>query len=178
MENKTWTAYSAEADITFIMEENENSLEVNGWYCGEPNDDATKAYRGKNKAEYSTEEKIMKKINKHYFDFLTAEIVSVEDLLQQYLTDGNTCMEKTFGEYLQELLDEDLRELENALQFFNDLLEDNTYLWKKACESMRIDPTSAKGIRLWYNEYEENFADNEKYVRDIEIQILEDKEEE
>lgn len=50
--------YAPKADITFLMEEvrDENgelvSTECVGWYYGEPDEDATKTFRGKLKAEY------------------------------------------------------------------------------------------------------------------------------
>lgn len=49
---KIYTVYSKEEDLTFIMEETESSLEVKGFYFGEPEDDATKKYYGDLKAEF------------------------------------------------------------------------------------------------------------------------------
>ncbi len=51
-------AYSAEADMTFILKEVTSadgapiSTEVIGFYYGDPNDELTKEYVGKLKAEY------------------------------------------------------------------------------------------------------------------------------
>lgn len=47
-----YTAYSKEADITFIMEDNDKTTRVAGFYYGEPDDKATKIYYGKLVAEF------------------------------------------------------------------------------------------------------------------------------
>lgn len=52
-----YTAYSAECDMTFIMEEIASgmdalSTECVGWYYGKPNQKNTEAYIGKLKAQY------------------------------------------------------------------------------------------------------------------------------
>ena len=44
------TVYSEEADMTFIMKEDESSVEVVGFYCGEPDDNATQSFIGHLKA--------------------------------------------------------------------------------------------------------------------------------
>lgn len=49
---KIYTAYSSEADITFIMEDTEHTSSVVGFYYGEPNEEATKRYRGKLVAKF------------------------------------------------------------------------------------------------------------------------------
>ena len=46
-----YTAYSKEADITFIMEDRGKTTRVVGFYYGEPDDKATKMYYGKLIAE-------------------------------------------------------------------------------------------------------------------------------
>ena len=56
MEN-LYTAYAPGNDITFIMldvfdERDIKSTEVVGWYFGEPDEETTKLYTGKLKAEY------------------------------------------------------------------------------------------------------------------------------
>ena len=47
-----YTVFSAEADITFIMEEDGNKIAVVGFYYGEPDENATKMFYGKLIAEY------------------------------------------------------------------------------------------------------------------------------
>ena len=53
-----FTAYAAETDMTFIMMDKMDSdgevksTEVLGWYYGEPNEENTKEFIGKLKAEY------------------------------------------------------------------------------------------------------------------------------
>lgn len=49
---KIYTAYSSEADMTFIMEDTERSTKVVGFYYGEPDEEATKKFYGKLVAEY------------------------------------------------------------------------------------------------------------------------------
>lgn len=51
-EHSVYTAYSEEADITFIMEDRGNTTSVVGFYYGEPDEEATKRYRGKLVAEF------------------------------------------------------------------------------------------------------------------------------
>lgn len=46
-----YTAYSKEADITFIMEDKDKTTRVAGFYYGEPDDEDTKIYYGKLIAE-------------------------------------------------------------------------------------------------------------------------------
>ena len=46
-----YTAYSKEADITFIMEDKDKTTRVAGFYYGEPDDEDTKMYYGKLIAE-------------------------------------------------------------------------------------------------------------------------------
>ncbi|VIG16530.1 Uncharacterised protein [Clostridioides difficile] len=43
---KIYTLYSQEGDITFIMKDCSNSTSVIGFYYGEPNEEATKKYIG------------------------------------------------------------------------------------------------------------------------------------
>lgn len=50
---KIYTIYSSEEDLSFIMEETDTSLEVKGFYFGEPNEEATKTYYNKLKAEFN-----------------------------------------------------------------------------------------------------------------------------
>ena len=54
MHQKTeiYTAYSQEADITFIMEDKGKTTSVVGFYYGEPDESATAQYYGKLKAEF------------------------------------------------------------------------------------------------------------------------------
>lgn len=57
MTENLYTVYAPDADITFIMldtfdEDSIESTEVVGWYFGEPDEEATKLYTGKLKAEY------------------------------------------------------------------------------------------------------------------------------
>ena len=47
-----YTVYSQKGDITFIMEDKENTTSVVGFYFGEPNDEDTREFRGKLTAEY------------------------------------------------------------------------------------------------------------------------------
>lgn len=46
-EGTVYNAYSEEADITFILEDKNNSTSVVGFYYGKPRDDLTKKYYGK-----------------------------------------------------------------------------------------------------------------------------------
>lgn len=46
------TAYAEADDMTFIIKETETSTEVIGFYWGEPDEEATKKFIGKLKAEY------------------------------------------------------------------------------------------------------------------------------
>ena len=41
-----YTVYAEKDDMTFIMEETENTITVRGFYFGEPDDEATKKYIG------------------------------------------------------------------------------------------------------------------------------------
>lgn len=50
LEGNVYNAYSEEADITFILEDKNNSTSVVGFYYGKPRDDLTKLYYGKLKA--------------------------------------------------------------------------------------------------------------------------------
>lgn len=50
--SKIYTAYSQEADITFIMEDTKNTTSVRGFYYGEPNDEDTKIFYGALTAEF------------------------------------------------------------------------------------------------------------------------------
>lgn len=57
MKKEIYTLYSAEGDMTFIMEDTYVngeivSTEMKGFYCGEPETAATKQYYGGLKAEY------------------------------------------------------------------------------------------------------------------------------
>ena len=47
-----FTAYSQEADITFILKDGRKSTSVVGFYYGEPDDEATRKFYGKLTAEY------------------------------------------------------------------------------------------------------------------------------
>ena len=42
-----YTIYAEHDDITFIMKKEENSLEVIGFYFGEPNEKSTEEFAGK-----------------------------------------------------------------------------------------------------------------------------------
>ena len=42
-----YTVYAEHDDITFIMKKEEKSLEVIGFYFGEPNEKATEEYAGR-----------------------------------------------------------------------------------------------------------------------------------
>ena len=44
---KVYTLYSQEGDITFIMEDKKNITSVVGFYFGEPDEEATRIFRGK-----------------------------------------------------------------------------------------------------------------------------------
>lgn len=46
-DSKIYTVYSSEADISFIMEDRNNSIAVVGFYFGEPNERMTSEYYGK-----------------------------------------------------------------------------------------------------------------------------------
>lgn len=46
MQGKVYTVYSNEGDMTFIMEEEGNRIEVKGFYFGEPDEELTKQYYG------------------------------------------------------------------------------------------------------------------------------------
>lgn len=48
----TNTVYSEEADMTFILKEDESSVEVVGFYYGEPDSKATEEFIGKLKATF------------------------------------------------------------------------------------------------------------------------------
>jgi len=50
---KIYTAYAAETDITFIMEDKGNTTRVAGFYYGIPDNEATKQFYGKLMAEFS-----------------------------------------------------------------------------------------------------------------------------
>lgn len=50
-EKTIYTAYSEEADMTFIMEDVDGFTRVAGFYYGEPDEKATNYYYGKLKAE-------------------------------------------------------------------------------------------------------------------------------
>ena len=58
MKQVVFTTYAAEADMTFIMSDmldsdgEVKSTEVLGWYYGGPNEEDTKTFIGKLKAEY------------------------------------------------------------------------------------------------------------------------------
>lgn len=58
MKQAIFTAYAAETDMTFIMKEmldsdgEVKSTEVIGWYYGGPDEEDTKNFIGKLKAEY------------------------------------------------------------------------------------------------------------------------------
>jgi len=41
-----YTVYAEKDDMTFIMEETENTITVRGFYFGKPNDKDTKKYLG------------------------------------------------------------------------------------------------------------------------------------
>ena len=45
-----YTIYAKEDDMTFIMEEDEKTLSVVGFYFGEPDDKATEMFAGKQTA--------------------------------------------------------------------------------------------------------------------------------
>ena len=49
---EVYTLYSQEGDITFIMEDKKNTTSVVGFYFGEPDEDATREFRGKLTAEF------------------------------------------------------------------------------------------------------------------------------
>lgn len=51
MKNEIYTVYSQEGDMTFIMEDTNNTISVKGFYFGEPNDELTEEYYGKFVAE-------------------------------------------------------------------------------------------------------------------------------
>lgn len=46
-DSKIYTVYSSEADISFMMEDRNNSIAVVGFYFGEPNERMTSEYYGK-----------------------------------------------------------------------------------------------------------------------------------
>ena len=46
-----YEVYAKEYDMTFIIEEDDNTVEVKGFYFGEPNADDTELFYGKLKAE-------------------------------------------------------------------------------------------------------------------------------
>lgn len=120
-----------------------------------------------------------KKIDKHYFYLLTQEIVSVENLLQWYLNDGDACKEKPFMEYLEDdLLENDLWPLDDAEKFTNWVAESIVDAWKKECKSMDIDPKSEKGSELWYDKFSERFMEYKGYERMIKEQMEMDAEKE
>ncbi|WP_037329980.1 hypothetical protein [Anaerovibrio lipolyticus] len=49
---EVYTLYSKEGDITFIMEDKKNMTSVVGFYYGDPDEEATKIFRGKLTAEF------------------------------------------------------------------------------------------------------------------------------
>lgn len=58
MDQELYTAYAPANDMTFIMVDTFDesgtpiATECIGWYCGEPNEDATREFCGSLKAEY------------------------------------------------------------------------------------------------------------------------------
>lgn len=50
--NLIYTVYAEKDDITFIMKESDHNIEVVGFYFGEPDEEATKEYQGKLKADF------------------------------------------------------------------------------------------------------------------------------
>lgn len=57
MKKIIYATYAPDSDITFIMcetieGENAKSIEVIGWYWGEPNSESTEAFIGNLKAEF------------------------------------------------------------------------------------------------------------------------------
>ncbi|GEM_PF-6294953 len=49
---QVYTMYSAEGDMTFIMEDKGNTTSVVGFYYGTPDDEATKEFYGKTTATF------------------------------------------------------------------------------------------------------------------------------
>lgn len=52
VEAEVYTAYSHEADITFIMEDKGKTTKVVGFYYGEPDEELTRQYYGSLVAEF------------------------------------------------------------------------------------------------------------------------------
>lgn len=167
---KIWTAYSSEADITFIMEEATGSLNVNGWYWGEPDDECTAFYHGRNHCAWDmsektdslgdvlkrlgtiVEESTMESYDKAYWDTDTCTIVKVEELMHQYMYDeGDIWKNKSFAEYLEKdlLLDGDLITLQDAYDNYEWEMGYTIDAWKNQCEFAGCDPTSIQGMRMY-----------------------------
>ena len=152
---KIWTAYSSEADITFIMEESPGSLKVNGWYFGEPDDDCTAFYRGRNHCAWdnsgNVKESTMESYDKAYWDTDTCTIVNVDELIHQYMTDGDVWKKKSFAEYLEKdlLEDGDLITLQDAYDNYEWEIGLAIEQWKKSCKAAGVEPASIQGMRMF-----------------------------
>ena len=48
--SKVWTVYAEADDMTFIMEDTEDSIKVVGFYFGKPTSEDTEYFRGKTEA--------------------------------------------------------------------------------------------------------------------------------
>lgn len=151
------------------MEESTGSLKVNGWYWGEPDDESTEFFSGKIKATWDmseksdsmddvfkrlgaiVEESTMESYDKAYWDTDTCTIVNVDELIHQYMTDGDVWKKKSFAEYLEKdlLEDGDLITLQDAY----DNYEWETGLaieqWKKSCKAAGVEPASIQGMRMF-----------------------------
>jgi len=70
MKREVYTAYAETADMTFIIEEvateNGTSIEVIGFYFGEPSEECTRTYKGKIKGIIGEEE-----VHEEYEDGIT-----------------------------------------------------------------------------------------------------------
>ena len=51
---KIYTVYSQESDMTFIMQDTDDTISVIGFYFGEPNEADTKEYAGQLVAEVAS----------------------------------------------------------------------------------------------------------------------------
>ena len=52
-----YSVYSSDGDMTFIMEETAESVEVKGFYFGKPDDNSNQLFYGSLKADFSLPQK-------------------------------------------------------------------------------------------------------------------------
>lgn len=118
----------------------------------------------------------MYQISRHYFDSIDEKIISAEDLLQWYFNEDME--EKSFNDFIEEQMEYgDLMNLDYAAEVLQRTVDDVIGRWENECESYGIIPTSADGMRLWEEEYSNEFWTSKEVLQTIEVQIEEDMEE-